>query len=237
MLFIGYSSKDRYAIVEPILFHLKHFGLDVWYDFQDMFLGDDRYQTNFVHGIGSSAYIIFIISPNLFDSACAMEELAFAKTLIEDGHAVFFPIFYHFSPDKLPKGLCWINNIIYNEVKSDSGSRHVAYQIVERVFRDDQLTLPYQSLETFLQNQCFRNDYIVRLLTSWANVDERSYGIRIGILYSLYKYLPCIETKYNKAIEYIFSLLQMNEKPDHLIYSIFEKCIIGYCSCQLTDCQ
>lgn len=236
MLFIGYSNKDRYTIVEPILFHLKHFGLEIWYDFQDMFLGDDRYQTNFVHGIGSSTYIIFIISPNLFDSACAMEELAFTKTLIEKGNIVFFPVFYHFSPDKLPEDLCWINNIIYNEVKSNSGSRYVAYQIAERVYRDDQLTLPYQSMEIFLQNQCFQNDYIMRLLTSWINVDERNYGLRIGILYSLYQYLPYKMTKYNKAIEYLFSLLQMNEKPDHLIYSIFEKCIIGYCSYQLTDC-
>lgn len=79
MLFIEYSCKDRYTIVEQILFHLQHFGLNVWYDFQGMFPCDDRFQTNFVHHIGSSTYIVFIISSNLFSSACAMEELAFAK--------------------------------------------------------------------------------------------------------------------------------------------------------------
>ena len=55
MIFIGYSSKDRYSVVEPILFHLKHLGLHVWYDFHDMFLGDDRYQENFVNGIESAS--------------------------------------------------------------------------------------------------------------------------------------------------------------------------------------
>ena len=79
MVFIGYSSKERYSVVEPILFHLKHFGLDVWYDFHDMFLGDDRYQINFKQGIGKSSYVIFIISPHFFESKCAMDELNYAK--------------------------------------------------------------------------------------------------------------------------------------------------------------
>ena len=108
MIFIGYSSKDRYSIVEPILFHLKHFGLDVWYDFHNMFLGDDQYQANFVEGIQSSSYIVFIISPYILESTCAMEELAFAKKLIEEEQAIFFPVFYNLEPDKLPPKLNWI---------------------------------------------------------------------------------------------------------------------------------
>lgn len=237
MIFIGYSSKDRYSIVEPILFHLKHFGLNVWYDFHDMFLGDDRHQTNFIEGIGSSSYIIFIISPHFFESTCAMEELAFAKSLIQEGHATLFPIFYNFTPDRLPKQLEWINNIIYNEVKSDSGTRYVAYQIAERIFYDETKIFTYRSLTDFAEEDSFHDEYVNQLIKSWASVDERSYGVRIGILYSLYRYLPPMKTKYNNAVQYIFSLLQLNETSDHLIYSIFEKCILAYCSCQLAGSQ
>lgn len=223
MIFVGYSSKDRYTITEPLLFHLKHFGLEVWYDFHDMFIGDDRHQTNFIDGIGKSTYIIFIISPHLFESVCAMEEIEFARGMIESRKAVFFPVFYNFKPENLPETLYWIRNLIYNEVQSNSGSRYVAYQIVERVLQDELQRLPYRCLYALKESDLFNDKYILQLLKSWGDVDERNYGVRIGILYSLYCYLPSIVTKYEKPIQYIFLMLQMNEPIDHLIYSIFEK--------------
>lgn len=90
--------------------------------------------------------------------------IGFCKKLVEQGSTVLFPTFYQFAPGKLPKELCWIHNVIYNEVQSDSGSRHVAYQIVERVFHDDLWTLLYKSLEILLQDQYFENEYIMRSL-------------------------------------------------------------------------
>ena len=55
MFLIGYSSKDRYTIVEPILFPLKHLGSDAWYDFTNMYhLGNNRYIANFEHRIGEN---------------------------------------------------------------------------------------------------------------------------------------------------------------------------------------
>lgn len=54
MIFIGYSSKDRYTIVESMVFHLKNYGFNVWYDFHDMYLSDARFETNFEHGIKDS---------------------------------------------------------------------------------------------------------------------------------------------------------------------------------------
>lgn len=230
MIFVGYSSKDRYTITEPLLFHLKHFGLDVWYDFHDMFLGDNRYQTNFIDGIGASTYIICIISPHLFESVCAIEEIEFARNMIENKKAVFFPIFYNFNPEDLPESLCWIRNIIYNEIQGNSGSRYVAYQIVEKVLQDELQRFSYGCLYAIIEANSFEDKYIVQLLKSWADVDERSYGVRIGILYSLYCYLPNVSTNYIKPITYIFLMLQMNEPVDHLIYSIFEKSMTIYLS-------
>ena len=59
MIFIGYSSGDRYTVVESLVFHLKNYGFEVWYDFYDMFLGDNRYEENFKKGISGSHYVIF----------------------------------------------------------------------------------------------------------------------------------------------------------------------------------
>ena len=91
MIFIGYSSKDRYTIVESMVFHLKNYGFNVWYDFHDMYLSDARFETNFEHGIKDSKYVIFILSPNFFTSKCAVEELDYAQTLYEQGTIKLFP--------------------------------------------------------------------------------------------------------------------------------------------------
>ena len=31
-LFICFSAKDRYVIAQPIVYHLKNYGINVWYD-------------------------------------------------------------------------------------------------------------------------------------------------------------------------------------------------------------
>ena len=58
MIFIGYSSGDRYTVVESLVFHLKSYGFEVWYDFYDMFLGDNRYEENFKKGMTAADDIV-----------------------------------------------------------------------------------------------------------------------------------------------------------------------------------
>ena len=31
-IFIGFAAEDRYDIVEPIVYHLKNYGIELWYD-------------------------------------------------------------------------------------------------------------------------------------------------------------------------------------------------------------
>lgn len=225
MLFIGYSSKDRYMIVEPLLFHLKHMGFQVWYDFHDMFLGDNREKVNFEYGIGTASYIIFVISPHLFESECAQEELAYTKDLVESQKAVLFPLFFQYDPHDLPEKFCWIRNIIYNEVQIDSGTRYVAFQITERILQDELLIKPGEALQ-LLAKKFSQSSYVMKLLSLWHSVDERNYAVRIGLLYSLICYIKPKVSRYKETVEYIFSLLQMNEPANHLLYSVFEKSTI-----------
>ena len=103
MIFIGYSSGDRYTVVESLVFHLKNYGFEVWYDFYDMFLGDNRYEENFKKGISGSHYVIFVISKNFFSSNCAKEELDYAQLLYERGEIILFPLLYCMSADELPQ--------------------------------------------------------------------------------------------------------------------------------------
>ena len=75
MVFFCFSSKDRQAIVESILYHLDNYCIPVWYDRRTMLMSDQRNYKNFVEGVGSCRYAIIILSPNCVASKCANEEI------------------------------------------------------------------------------------------------------------------------------------------------------------------
>ena len=49
-VFICFAAEDRYIIAEPIVHHLKNYGIDIWYDRYTMVLGDNRVEKNLKEG-------------------------------------------------------------------------------------------------------------------------------------------------------------------------------------------
>lgn len=226
MIFIGYSSDDRYTVVESLVFHLKNYGFDVWYDFYDMFLGDNRYEENFKKGISGSQYVIFIISKNFFTSNCAKEELDYAQLLYEKGEIILFPLLYHMSANELPKEYNWIKKIIYNEIEDHSGTLFVANQIIERMLHDEVLNSKYRSFSecvNYLRNS--GKDYMYSLFDSYLHLDIQNYTARITLLYSAYLYIKSKrlvnDDSYTcKIVQRIYIFTGLNITLDHLSLSI-----------------
>ena len=218
MIFIGYSSKDRYTIVESMVFHLKNYGFNVWYDFHDMYLSDARFETNFEHGIKDSKYVIFILSPNFFTSKCAVEELDYAQTLYEQGTIKLFPILYLLEANQLPEHYNWIRKIIYNEINKHSGTLFVTNQIIEKLLYDQVKTMDLRSMSEIAQ-YCSNNNlcYLHKLAEAFINLDLGNYSARIAMLYSMYLYVDTQNE--NNTIDIIISL-------DHFSFSIFQLAVI-----------
>lgn len=78
-VFVGFAAEDRYTIAEPIVYHLKNYGIPVWYDRHKLLLGDNRKDKNLIEGVGKPQYACIIISENTKSSICAMEEFAIIK--------------------------------------------------------------------------------------------------------------------------------------------------------------
>lgn len=226
MIFIGYSSEDRYTVVESLVFHLKNYGFDVWYDFYDMFLGDNRYEENFEKGISGSQYVIFVISKNFFTSNCAKEELDYAQLLYEKGEIIMFPLLYHMSANELPKEYNWIKKIIYNEIEDHSGTLFVANQIIERMLHDEVVKSKYRSLSecvNYLRNS--DKEYMYSLLDAYLHIDIQNYSARIALLYSAYLYIKskCLVNDNSftcKIVQRIYIFTGLNITLDHLSLSI-----------------
>lgn len=232
MIFIGYSNQDRYDIVEPMVFHLKNYGFNVWYDFHDMFLSDNRFHENFDLGIGKSRYVIFIISHNFFNSKCAVEELKYAQNLYEKGEIVLFPILYLIKASDLPNEYDWIKKIIYNEVNEHSGTLFVTNQIIEKMLHDESMSLPFRSfseISNYLKEQS--EIYLSKLLETYMALDLPNYSARIALLYSAYLYIYIqggkgFDDYICSIIAKIVTFSSLNISLDHLTFSIFRLTIL-----------
>lgn len=225
MIFIGYSSKDRYTIVESMVVHLKNYGFDVWYDFHDMFLSDPRFETNFEHGIKDSKYVIFILSPNFFSSKCAVEELDYAQSLYEQGTINLFPILYLLDADCLHPKYNWIRKIIYNEINEHSGTLFVTNQIIEKILYDQVKVMALRSISEISQ-YCLKNNfsYLHKLAEAFINLDLSNYSARIAMLYSMYLYIDIQGENSNMdiIIHRIINFTSLNISLDHLSFNIFQ---------------
>ena len=76
MIFLCFSGRDRMTIVQSVLYHLKQYGLPVWYDNYEYILGDNK-ETNYMAGIDASPYAIVIFSSDFIHSPGAIEELEY----------------------------------------------------------------------------------------------------------------------------------------------------------------
>ena len=117
-----FAAEDRYRIVESLVYHLKNYGIGVWYDRYSLVLGDDRVKKNLLEGTASCKYAIVVISEYTIDSICAMEELSIIKARYQRGELTVFPILYEISPNSLSQELCWIKKLIFKETNKQSGT-------------------------------------------------------------------------------------------------------------------
>ncbi|WP_395350964.1 TIR domain-containing protein [Levilactobacillus parabrevis] len=69
-----FSSADREPYVHALFYQLKTLGINVWYDYDNLRLGDNRCEKNLVLPFQNIQVAIIVISHNLFRSACAIEE-------------------------------------------------------------------------------------------------------------------------------------------------------------------
>lgn len=93
-IFICFAAEDRYTIAEPIVYHLKNYGLKIWYDRYEMIMGDNREEKNLKEGAGNCQYAVVILSKDTYESPCAMEEISIIKERYRKNKVTVFPILY-----------------------------------------------------------------------------------------------------------------------------------------------
>lgn len=186
-VFICFAAEDRYKIAESIVYHLKNYGIDVWYDRYSLLMGDDRVKKNLEEGASACPYAVIILSKDTADSACAMEEIAILHKRYSEKGVTIFPILYELNPKDICPNLEWIRSLIYKEVAQDTGTREVCNHIACKITGDFLQTCRYRCITDAINDRdVLLSSSIYALLISYQKVACENLDSRISLLYAIY---------------------------------------------------
>lgn len=236
MIFLCFSSQDRYSVVKSCLYHLKNYGYDTWYDYHELILGDKKHEKNFVKAIQSCEYFIIIYSNNFFNSPCAVNE----ETLIYDEakkrNIVIFPLLYDIKFNELPlKVQGKIKNLIYNEITHETGCISSVNQMVIKILLDEMHYNEFDftpSINSILIKKV-DDIFLKSILSEYLNISKENFNARISILYCAYKYIETnnvlddIPIHYSQTINYLVHYTKLNIPYNHKELIMAELIIIN----------
>lgn len=231
MIFLCFSSKDRNTVVRSIMYHLKNYGIPVWYDYHQLILGDNRDYKNLEEGIRHNHYAVIILSNNIFNCKCANDELAVIKQQYVSQKIHIFPIFYKIKASDLPKKYKWLCKLIYNEINEHSGTLLTCNQITLKYIEDKNKLYSTCNLSDYINGK-FQDSYIQDMLTIYFEIGCDCLNLRILALFTIFKYLCC---KYEnveyplfciKTFNKLYTATKLNLRMDWKELSILESILL-----------
>lgn len=234
-MFLCFSSGDRYTAVKSCLYHLKNYGIPVWYDYHELILGDAKKEKNFEHAIKNNYYFIIIYSNNFFKSSCAIEEEKRIFTELSSRDITIFPLLYNIKFKDLPKTYQnKLENYIYNEINDKSGTLSSINQVITKILIDKINKTTYDETPTLSNYNTtnISNTYVKQLLNIYDSISKENFNSRITMLFCLYNYIkfkyttiPQIAYVY-KTIEYLFTFTKLSIEYNHKELIIAELSLI-----------
>lgn len=243
-IFICFAAEDRYNIVEPVVYHLKNYGINVWYDRLELLMGDNRKEKNLIEGASECDYAIAFLSNYTSNSKCAMEELSIVKERYFDKDITVFPILYEISPEEIPEELSWIKELIFKEVTRSSGTREICNHIACKITGDLMQNYRFKHIRDFIDCSSIKDALPIQaLLESYFGIDNANLNSRISLLYGIYLTVKCTIKSSNDPIycmvsmifERLFSETRLQLSVDYRELWLLENatCLllnIGYCT-------
>lgn len=245
-LFICFAAEDRYSIAEPIVYHLKNYGIEAWYDRYALVMADNRKQKNLEEGASKCTYAITILSKHTAGSICAMEELSIIEDRYYRNEVAVFPILFEISPGEIPCRLQWIKEIIFKEVDRHSGTREICNHIACKITSDYLENCNYKRLQDVL---CIPPSSLPpvthEILNSYRGVDCANLNSRVALLYTTYLIFSHSQSMQKNSItdmissifKRLFSETRLNLDIDYRELWLLENSICILVNCYLASCK
>ena len=185
-LFICFSAKDRYKIVQPIVYHLKNYGINIWYDRYKLVMGDNRIEKNIVDGAGKCKYALIVLSKDTVNSICATEEIKILESRYYKNDVVVFPVLYELKPKDIPPVFCWIKDLIFKEADHSTGTLEICNHIACKITQDMLKTCNCKSITDVIHSNLSLPKSAKHLLQKYTCIDNANLNSRVSLLYATY---------------------------------------------------
>lgn len=216
-LFISFSAKDRYDIVQPLVYHLKNYGINVWYDRYEMVMGDNRFNKNIVQGAGTCGYAVIILSHNTINSLCATEEIKILESRYYKNDIVIFPVLYEIKPCDIPPQFAWVKEMIFKESNRTSGTLEICNHIACKITHDMLCDCKYKTIEEVINGGAQLPKSAKKLLHKYTKTDNANLNSKVSLLYAIYVILT--ESNYN--------INKLNEVPTRVFERLFDETLLN----------
>lgn len=236
MIFLCFSSEDRYSIVKSCLYHLKNYGYDTWYDYHELILGDKKREKNFEKAIQACDYFIVFYSNNFLNSPCAINEESLIFAEASSRNITIFPLLYNLKFNELPFDIQnRIENLIYNEITDATGCIESVNQMVVKILLNE---MGYSEFDftpsiNYSLIQKINDVFLKSILLEYLDISKENFNARISFLYCIYKYIATnnvlenIPIHYSQTITYLSHYTKLNIPYNHKELIIAELIIIN----------
>lgn len=211
-----------------MLYHLKKYGVPVWYDYHELTLGDNRIEGNFNNGLKLCDYAVVIISPNMYDSTCGNDELDEIHKRHNEHSIHIFPLFYNMKASLVPERYRWLTDLIYNEIDDTTGTLCPCRQIIYKLLQDKLNSFPKTKLSDLIPN----NDrFIDSILRQYQAIDAKNNNAQFALLFAIEEYIAknqnsALTSIFTQTVRSLCAEMQLNIEFPHKEMLIMEAIII-----------
>ena len=209
MIFLCFSVKDRFPLVNDFYHFLCNFGLDIWYDRRNIYLGDNRWEKNISCGAKNPRvnYAIVFYSDRFANGNICLEEFEILENRYYKGEVYIFPVFISDVPDKLSPKFEICKKLVYKQICSQADFNALALHIVAKITTDEISEARFQSVRDIELNYKDKTSIVYKLIVEYQNINKNNYNMRIAALFYIYLIVSHGQRKnfmHHKTMEFIF---------------------------------
>lgn len=201
--FISFSGEARETYAIQFMNFFNKYGLHCWYDYHELFLGDELKKSIIDNGINKVDYCILIINKTYLNRNWPCQEaILLYERFINKKDIVIFPILLDITKQDLKESkLNFLLNIKYQFLKTGETIDKIAFQIINRIFHDILSNFKFKSVCSTLKyfgNLNLSNDINIynslKLLNNFDDNDYKSKTIILICLIELFEVNPFSKT-------------------------------------------
>jgi len=188
MLFLCFAVKDRLPLINDFYHYLSNFGLDVWYDRSNIYLGDHRWDTNIKNGAESKKvkYAVVFYSENFRCGNICLDEFDILVRRYNEGEISIFPVFLSDVPEDLEDRFELCKTLVYKQIHSQKDFMALSLHIIAKITSDELKTAKYQNINDIQYFFLNKNSSLYKLIMEYKNIKCTNYNMRIAFLFALF---------------------------------------------------